>query len=844
MSRTDRIVGAVLFATAFALGSWYVPQVVAAGGKPHFYQEHFGAAVMLACGNGYVNPAEAQVPELTQFLAVERDDVACDSRLAAIQPAPIDPLQRAYRYLMTSVAWTWKLQGRVAWSALSPLYGAFFAATIVLLFAVFRQGMGTWLAATLAAVIAVSPLHIAYLAQLRDYSKAPFVLALVLLAIRLVRSPLPMRRAVRLAAVAGVVTGVGMGFRNDLLIAVPALLAVLLLFVPQHEELRRWRRLIPAAVYLGAFLLALSPMWSIYRIGGGNSSQHLAVLGLGEGFSGELGLDNGGLYEWLPGYRDEYAHALISGHATRRLGAQTFLRIYGPEYDRAAGDYLRQVGRNFPADLVARVYASVLRVLELPYQAKLIPPHDQYLKLPRRVFVVRDRFQRAVAPVWLAVVGAALVILSLHSVRVGVFAIGLVFYLSAYPAIQFGERHYFHLEFISWWALGFVASLGAQAAVSMIRARQWPATLRPPQGWRRGLMHAGLITVLIAVVLVAPLAALRQYQHRNLSELFNRYLAAPVEESPLQPVGLGDGRVRFASTLPSDPSWPGRTSDVVVSDLFVADFGGPSCDSLKLDAYFRYDAAEPQFDFTRHLTVQPPLSASTPLRIYFPAYFHRPRAVGGEYRLNTGYRFVGLDVPESAASCVVRLARVSDLTGLPLLFELRLPPNWEHADLFQTITGWESRHNGDVVPTVYTAPADLAVGRQILMRPLELLNAGDITKRSPTLDTTQPAWSNRGVGGVGGRGPFLYLFEMQPRTLRAGSLALVQGNIERGGISFGLVKDGQWVEQAAVLSTGEFTAVVRVPADGEYSLVLANNLPGSSLRNDLVIHRVGWVKAE
>lgn len=842
MSRTDRAIGAVLLVAAFALGTWYVPQVVASGGKPHFYQEHFGAAVMLACGYGYVNPANAEIPELTQFLAVQRDDFQCDSRLATAPSAPIDPLQRAYRYLMTSVAWTWKLQGRVAWSALSPLYGLFFAATIVLLFGVFRQGMGAWLAGALAVVIAVSPLHIAYLAQLRDYSKAPFVLALVLLAIRLILPPLPMRRAIRLAALAGATTGLGMGFRNDLLIAVPALLAVLLLFVPAHDELRRWRRLVPAAVYAGAFLLALSPMWSIYRVGGGNSSQHLVVLGLGEGFTQEMGLDNGGLYEWLHDYRDEYAHALISGHATRRLGADTFLRMYGPEYDRAAGDYLRQVAENFPADMLTRVYASALRVLELPYQQKLIPPHDQYLKLPRAVFVVRDRFQRAVAPVWLPIVGVALCVLTMASLRLGLFAIGLVFYLSAYPAIQFGERHYFHLEFISWWALGFVATFGARAASSLIRERAWPASLRPPQGWRRGLIQAGVVTVLLVIVLATPLSALRRYQHRHLADLFNRYLTVPVEDVPLHPIPLGDGRVRFTGTVPSDPSW--RTSDVVLSDLFVAEFGGTSCDMLKLDAYLRYEAAERQFDFTRHLSVQPPLSATTPLRVYFPAYFHRPRVIGDKYHLTAGYQFVGLEVPESAAACVLRLARASNLATLPLLFELRLPPGWERADRFQTITGRERRHNGDVVPAVYTAPSDLAVGRQVLMRPLEPLDAGDIAKRSPTLDTTGSAWTNRGVGGVGGKGPFLYLFEMRPRLLTAGSLALVQGTIERGGVSFGLVKDGQWLEQAHVLSAGEFTAVVRVPADGEYSLVLANNLRGPSLRNDLVIHRVGWVKVQ
>ena len=90
-------------------------------------------------------------------------------------------MQRAYRYLITTVGWTWRLQGHVAWSALAPLYGLFYASTVLLLFVVFRQGMGTSIAGALAVVLALSPLHVSYLAHLRDYSKAPFVLALVVL---------------------------------------------------------------------------------------------------------------------------------------------------------------------------------------------------------------------------------------------------------------------------------------------------------------------------------------------------------------------------------------------------------------------------------------------------------------------------------------------------------------------------------------------------------------------------------------------------------------------------------------------------------------------------------------
>ena len=841
MSRADQVIGGVLFAAALALGTWYVPQVVAAGGKPHFYQEQFGAAVMAACGHGYVNPNLATEPELRQFLALERDDFTCSDRLAGVQRLPLQPMQTAYRYLMTTVAWTWRLQGQAAWSRLAPLYGVFFASTVVLLFLLFRRGMGTVLSAALAVVLAISPLHVSYLAHLRDYSKAPFVLGLVLIAARLVVSPLSFRRALALAVGAGLLNGFGMGYRNDLLVAVPAFVAVLALFLPHDEFPRGWRNVALPAAFVAAFVIALSPMWSIYRTGGGNSSQHLVVLGLSESFNQELGLDSGGMYEWSYGYRDEYAHAIISGNATRRLGATGFLKIYGPDYDRAGSDYLSQVAQAFPADMLTRAYASAIRVIELPYNQKLMLPHEEYIRIPRPLLVLRDRFQRFLAPAWLWIVAGAWLALTVRSLRIGVFAFALVAYLSAYPAIQFGERHYFHLEFIGWWALGFAASLIGSAlyAVRHEGLGSWFARRRPALGWPLALGQAAAAAAILGIAIVAPLAALRTYQQGLVKELVARYLAAPTESAPLTPIALGNGSVRFVAPLGPDAE---SDDQAVHPELVMAEFGGPTCDSLKLDAVFRYQTSESRYDFSRTMAIQPPLS-DTPLRVFFPAYLHRPltdevqRAAMGL----SDYRLAGLDLPERAQSCLLRLARVTDTQALPVLVEWRLPPRWEQADLFQTITGLESRTNGDEAPAVFTFPADLEVGRQLLMAPLESLAARDIAQRSPTLNTDTAQWLNQGVGGVGGKGSYLYLFEMQPREISEGRLALVQGYIKKGGISFGLVSEGAWIAQAGVTHPGEFTVVIRVPATGRHSLVLANNLIGASLESDVTIRRVGWV---
>ena len=72
MSRVDALLGTLLFAGALMLGTWYVPQVAASGGRPNFYQEMFGPAVMVACGDDYVNPQPGVDTDLDAFLAAQR----------------------------------------------------------------------------------------------------------------------------------------------------------------------------------------------------------------------------------------------------------------------------------------------------------------------------------------------------------------------------------------------------------------------------------------------------------------------------------------------------------------------------------------------------------------------------------------------------------------------------------------------------------------------------------------------------------------------------------------------------------------------------------------------------
>ena len=251
----------------------------------------------------------------------------------------------------------------------------------------------------------------------------------------------------------------------------------------------------------------------------------------------------------------------------------------------------------------------------------------------------------------------------------------------------------------------------------------------------------------------------------------------------------------------------------------------------------RYVATEPRYDFTHTVSVPTPLS-NDPVQLYFPAYFHNPESTGFAQE---GFAFSGLELPATAAGCLARFSRLSDVSQLPLLLDLQLRPGWEQVTPYETISGVEARSNP---PAVYAFPSDLprsVVQRASQSAELVTFQPDDVLKKSKTFRMTGSEWRVSGVGGVGGRGPLLYLVEMKPRHLAKHSLIVAHGRIEKGGVTFGLVRNGEWVTQLHVLQTGVFDVAIRAPEDGDYKFIMANNLLGMSLENHVEVTRVGMI---
>ena len=574
------------------------------------------------------------------------------------------------------------------------------------------------------------------------------------------------------------------------------------------------------------------------RPGGGNSMQHVVMLGLGDGFSADLGVSNSGLYSWGYKFTDEYAHAQVSSHATRMWGATSALALYGPEYDRSATALLTRIATEFPADMLTRVYASVLRTLAVPYSttSRNVPTLVSDPTIVR-LYALRDRVLRSAGAAWPWAMAAALIGLTLTNLRLALLVLILVFYFSAYPVLQFNERHFFHLEVIAWWALLLSVEGMIALAVSATRPSQrhaWRDALRARR-WLPAVRLAGLAWVAAAVILLLPLRLLRSYQAGHVQALLASYLALDKEPLDRAAADVGDGTVRILQELA--PKTNGGAGDAIQTTYVLAEFAAGSCESLKFDLVVRYDAPKAGgYDFTRTIAVRPPLTSG--VRRILTAIYSHPESSAV---LEGAYRLTGFELPRDSASCLTGLYRVRSVDGLPLVLDANLPSDWESATPYQTIEGIETRRAGEPSPDIYTYPADLPVGRGLVVSPVETLVSGDIEQRSTTLDVTTDSWKVNGAGGVGGRGPFLYLAQMKPRVRHAGDVLLARGRLERGGFSLGLVQNGQWIAQVPVLTAGDFVVVIKVPGDGDYSVVLANNLPGRSLHNQLTIERIGWV---
>jgi hypothetical protein len=90
--------------------------------------------------------------------------------------------------------------------------------------------------------------------------------------------------------------------------------------------------------------------------------------------------------------------------------------------------------------------------------------------------------------------------------------------------------------------------------------------------------------------------------------------------------------------------------------------------------------------------------------------------------------------------------------------------------------------------------------------------------------------------------PYSTLLMSPPMQLKAGDAAVAEGKVYRGGVTIGLIVDGQWASRIDVDDPGSFMAVAVATVNGPHILAIANCVRGEDQRNAVALHRFGWTR--
>lgn len=805
---------------------------------PDFSRRVFGAAAMSICGHGLQTPdvtanaitrARPEHRPLVDFIEQRREVLAC-SEIPADQPANgLDGMQRASRYLLQLVVSTWALTG-LTWAGIDYLQGAMFGVSVGLTYLIGRLAMGRVAATVVAVVLLLSPIQLANLYDLRDYAKAPFFLASLLVAGLLITRRSRPRVVVGWCAAGGALLGFGFGIRTDVVVNLGLLVGVALACLP-GRLVDTWRlRIGAAAACLLSFCVIAIPILTSQS--SGSNLWHWALLGYAHEWDRALNIIPGP-YEPMYFYSDSYVATTIDAFAGRTLGSSSQVSVGVPGYAEASGAYYTTLLGTFPADALLRGWAAIIQVLDLPFSGMHSLSQGILPEFVTRVIDLVGRVRIMFAGLGTALFAAAVLALSVRSVRLAASLFGVVALLGAYPAIQFQLRHVFHLELLSVWTLAFLVSAASSRIVAGWRGV--PSEDSEGAPGRAAMWRPVGFAVCVVAIVTLPIKALRAYQQRTATALMDTYLAAPREPLVMSVEPAGPGVVRLAKdTLPEGPRRSMR------SDVIVAEVSAERCPVSHTAVSFTYDTENPDLDFTRTYDIEVPAAGNGVARVFVPIYRSSPTGPSAD-----ALKFGGIEMAEAEQHCLTALSRFTLADQISILLPVVLPPDWRGRPLHQTLRGWERDSTSAGLepmtswgPTVSRTLASERLSRggaAVVRFAAPLAYAARIVRIAPDASVD--------VAGVADA-PGAYLVAWQDSSFAESDIVLIEGELARGGLAIGLTDSTGWATRLAIDTPGAFKAVIKAPRPGQYQLVIANHLSNTSLRNRFTISRIVVLRGE
>ena len=681
----DIAIATILFIALFAVGMVHLRSLRTDKSAVSGIELLYGTSVMLAHGKGFISPDFHVYPALRSFLRGETESLPPEALPDTVIEFP-SQVAAYHRYLVYTVAFFWRILG-VSWSSLEPLLALLLAWSAVAVYGIMRLGMGKTLGLIFTLLFMVSPAMLGILTELRDFSKAPFILSILFMLGWLIKHKVKFLPLLLLAALLGVTAGVGMGFRQDVFIFLPLSVLVLLISALRERHGHRWSFLVVLPVCLLCFLIPAQPL--LGRMEGAAHPDHHLVQGFSTKRLDNLGI-NTPVYRPIASGADCYVFSSLydfmqrqdeghSGHFTRNSAGS----------DEAGRQWILYAIPRFPADLAVRGYAAVLRTLRY---ADAYPPH--FLEPTRlHVFVYSahqlmashfSRFGLLYGVVALLIFAACK---PTFAMTVFVFAL----YTFGYVALQCEYRHAFHLSFLPFWLTGFLLTRTVMAA-RHLRNQGIPALC----WWKATAGRVVLTGLCCMTVLSVPLLILRFYQEEQLRPILQACIQAERRALPVTR-HTAHGWTHF-SVKNAGTAFPRNDLEslyTVLASLFSPEFKLWHARGRYLVAEFdrsadiewlihKYESPISLNDFSQLIRLPRPVDDGVVLHYYFPVYELLMPYTEDAFLLARN-RFTSLALPEDKAGAFLGLYEVDLPESLVLLMQFVQVDNRVPEGLYQRI---------------------------------------------------------------------------------------------------------------------------------------------------------------
>lgn len=697
---------AVLLALALAAGLGVAALRDWQGPAGSLSNDLYVPAALWAAGAGFIHTAPAAVPGLEPFLRFEHSSWIPPEKGWPPDALPLDANQAWHRYLVGAAALAWKMGG-LEWDAIKALIVALYCVSGVLVYLLFRMVSGPVLALLGTALFLGSPATLATLPNLRDFSKAPFLLGALWLYGLLLRGRLRPGGFIAAAAGLALLQGVGVGFRRDVLMYAAPSLGLLALAPVASQRNTILLRLGAVCLYLALFLGSAYPILDSFRTHG-TLGYHDTLMGMATRHDDQLGLRRAS-YERVYLHSDSFVADSAYSYAER---ATTLLEekpaVYTtPEHKRA---WLLAFARTFPADMLARAGAAVLAVAGGA-------PNRTYYGGP---FLFDVPAALARVSWWLAVPAwacAALVLLgtAARSLRRGLLLALLAAYVCGMLALQWDPRHALHLGWVQFWS---ISALASWLAFRLWRRGKQADTEREPVRWGSALLRIVVFAALAAGLTAGAWRAALAWQQKAVDKLVTAYAEVSTQRLDTVRRPLGDWTLAaLEDTATAQPCAPPPEGHNEHTACLVAEFEAAPEPPV---VWLQYETPSGNGDFSRWVYMQPPDSDyAGPLRYFFPVYEIFEKAAWT--------RFAGLALPPGNEDTLLGLSRVAREDVPPLLLNLSLPEDPAAFRAYQRPAALPVKRP-DTAPPVRLAPDLVERARNARAQ----LNAGALEEAAAT----------------------------------------------------------------------------------------------------------------